>query len=486
MSRSTTRLGVSTSTVALGLLAASTTHASGFSTARFGFEHGHPMTDEPTAIYYNPSGLSLKPGIDIMADGAIAYRLASYTKSPDASDSPELAGQPLANTGEASLTNLAAAPFIGLRAGIPVSDDIDIGFGASFMVPFGGAAVWDQNDAWSNSGVAPGPVDGVQRWYSIHGTLRSLYVAGAFSISFSKLVHIGLSGGAALTQIDSLRARNGDGSNNLDTEGRAWFKGEKWNGHIGGGIMLTPLEGRLRIGASYQAPPGLGEQKLEGNLVTQLGGQISGRDVPAEMTQHLPDVFRLGVSYRFTDLELRAFADFQRWSLFADQCIAPTGQSCAVNADGSDAEGSTTIANLPRRWKDAGGVRVGASYWFGPEVELMGGLGYDSNAIPSKNLDPALTDFHDISVALGVKFQPIKQFGAMLGYTHLFYIPRDTTGESDNPRFQGTSTGPDAGGEYTQTIGVFHINVMGSFDPFTSSTAETAEARTESARATTR
>lgn len=477
MSRHPRSLALGASALA-ALFVSSTAGASGFSTARFGFEHGHPMTDEPSAIYYNPSGLAITPGIHIMADGAIAYRLASYTKAPDASDSPELMGSPApANSGEATLTNVAAAPMIGIGAGIPVSDDIDLGFGAGFFVPFGGAASWSQNDAWQDSTLAPGPVDGVQRWYSIHGTLRSMYISGAFSIGISKLVYIGVSGGVALNQIDTLRARNGDGTNNLGSEGRAWLDVSKANGHLGGGIMITPLDGKLRIGASYQAPPGFGEHKLEGNLVTQLGGQISGRDTQVELTQHLPDVFRLGLSYRFTDLELRAFADFQRWSLFKDQCIAPAGQKCEVNEDGSDVEGSASIANLPRRWKDAGGVRVGASYWFSPEVELMGGLGYDSNAIPAKYLDPALTDFQDVSVALGLKLQPIPQLGAMLGYTHLFYIPRDTTGESANPRFVGNSTGPDAGGEYTQTIGVFHVNVMASFDPFTAPANEQAQAQ---------
>ena len=71
-------------TAALACIAsASDAEASGFGTARFGGEHGHPMTDEPTAIYYNPAGITQKQGIHVMVDGAIAYRLASYTKSAD-------------------------------------------------------------------------------------------------------------------------------------------------------------------------------------------------------------------------------------------------------------------------------------------------------------------------------------------------------------------------------------------------------------------
>lgn len=458
-----------TATLACTIFAASTANASGFGTARFGGEHGHLMTDEPTAIYYNPAGITLKPGIDFMVDGAIAYRLASYTHTSDTEFDPADNPPGPANSGEATLTNVAAAPMLGITAGIPVSEDIDIGFGAGFFVPFGGAATWDQNDVWQDSTLAPGPVDGVQRWYSIHGTLRSMYVSGAFSIGISKLIHIGISGGVALNQIDSLRARNADGSNNLDTEGRAWLKAAKWTGHLGGGILFTPLDGKMRIGFSYQAPPGLGEQKLEGTLVTHLGGAIGGREEQVELTQHLPDTFRLGISYRFTDLELRLFGDFQRWSLFQDQCIAIAGEPCEVNERGEDINGTSSRANLPRRWKDAGGVRAGVSYWFAPEYEIMGGVGYDSNAIPGRFLDPALTDFNDISVAVGLKLQPIPQFGAMLGYTHLFYIPRDTNDialNATNEGFLGNSTGPDNRGEYTQTIGVFHVNVIGSFDPF--------------------
>ena len=37
--------------------------ASGFYVARFGGEHGHPTTDNLSAIYYNPAGLSLGLGL---------------------------------------------------------------------------------------------------------------------------------------------------------------------------------------------------------------------------------------------------------------------------------------------------------------------------------------------------------------------------------------------------------------------------------------
>src|SRR5688572_8894505 len=65
----------------LGLLAwNSTAHASGISTARFGGEHGHPTTDNATAIYYNPAGIALSKGTHIFVDATLALRWASYTR----------------------------------------------------------------------------------------------------------------------------------------------------------------------------------------------------------------------------------------------------------------------------------------------------------------------------------------------------------------------------------------------------------------------
>jgi long-chain fatty acid transport protein len=478
-----------------GLALSSSAGAAGFATARFGGEHGNPTTDNPTAIYYNPSGIALLPGINIFADGNIAYRLSSFTHNPPTSgpqDVPEPADAQGINNGEGTLTNIVAAPMLGLTLGIPLSDSVDLALGAGFFVPFGGTAVWDQNDAFENSAY-PGGLDGTQRWYSIHGTIRTIYISGAAAIGISDIVSIGLSLGVAQSTIDSLRARNSNGDNNVVNEGRAWLDAEKINFQMGGGIMITPLDGALRIGASYQAPPGLGEQALEGTLAKQLGNPtantVSGRDQAVEVHQHMPDIFRLGVQYRFSNpdrtpfAEVRASGDYQRWSLFQDQCIAPAGTPCEVNEDGSDGEGTTAVANLPRRWQDAGSVRVGGSYWVVPEVELFGGVGYDSNAIPDENLDPALMDFHDVSIGVGAKLKPIDMLAIAVSYTHFIYIPRDTTDKSVNDDFAGQSKGPDAGGEYTQTIGALNVNLQLHFDPFSPDDDEAEEAKGPAASA---
>ncbi len=134
------------------------------------------------------------------------------------------------------------------------------------------------------------------------------------------------------------------------------------------------------------------------------------------------------------------------------------------------------IINIPRSWTVGVGVRLGASYWVNEAVELYLGAGYDSNAIPDETLEPALIDVDDISVGGGGRFSITDWWALSLGYTKIFYLPRDTAGLSktaDPP--DPKSLGPDSGGEYRQAIGVVNLNMQWSFDPFASTPDEDSE-----------
>jgi long-chain fatty acid transport protein len=471
-------------TITAALACASTNAwASGLGTARFGGEHGTPMDTNPTALFYNPGAIGASKGLDIYADGNFAWRVASYERAtqagcepgadPDAckaqspNEVPEPADAIGANNGEASLFNFAAAPFLGGTLRIPIGDDFGIAFGAGFFVPFGGTSSWSTNEAFDGSAKYPGAVDGVQRWWAIDGYLRALYVSGAVAFSMFDFVHIGISGGIALSQVDTIRARVlGTNNNDLAQEGRAWLQASGVNGQVGGGVLLTPLDGKLRIGASYQAPAGITEAVMNGYLKKVDGstGQVSGADQIVEFHTVWPDTFRLGVALNIIDaLELRLHGEVQRWSLLDDQCIAIEGTPCEIDEAGKDVNGNVA-ANIPRRWQDGFAVRAGASYWFLPEVEGMVGVGYDSSAIPDEVLDPSILDFHDISVALAARFQIVEVFAAQIGYTQFFYVPRDTTGKFEH--LQSPSNNPSSAGKYSQAIGVINVGAEVTFDVF--------------------
>jgi len=192
--RSGKALGV---TVALGLgLSATPAWASGFSTARFGGEHGHATTDNPTALYYNPAALTNAKGTRLFVEGALVVRLASYERPEGLSTNNALSEDlaPGANSGTARLRNVLGSPMAA------VSSD----FGTKFMVgalglyfPFGGQSTWGRNNAYADSADFPGAVNGPQRWHTIDGTLRAMYITGSLAFKIEKIgLSIGLSGSA--------------------------------------------------------------------------------------------------------------------------------------------------------------------------------------------------------------------------------------------------------------------------------------------------
>src|SRR5262245_45104378 len=77
--------------------------ASGFATARFGGEHGYVVTENPTALYYNPAGLAESEGTHIWVEYDLALRSAGYQHKKAKTDLDEPKGGEGANFGTGTL-----------------------------------------------------------------------------------------------------------------------------------------------------------------------------------------------------------------------------------------------------------------------------------------------------------------------------------------------------------------------------------------------
>ncbi|HVU01516.1 MAG TPA: outer membrane protein transport protein [Polyangiaceae bacterium] len=428
--------------------------AAGLTVARFGAEHGHPMTTEPTAVYYNPSGIADSEGGHVFGDVTLAFRRASYEHARASTDATDPTGAEGANTGRATLSNVIAEPFVGATYRIQ-----RFALGAAFYTPFGGQNSWDENGAYRGNATAPGAVDGVQRWYAISGVLRSSYFTLATAYSFGP-VSVGVSANLIQTVADTVQARNSNGGDDVRTEGRAWLDAHSWDPSLGLGVTVTPLRDKstLRLGLSYQSQPNLGGGIVtKGTLHTSFAGRRADSDV--RFTTDLPDVLRAGVAYRpREDVEVRLFGDYQRWSVLDHQCIYLASSRCNLNPDGSAQPGSAVILNFVRNWHDTFGVRAGGSYWMDPRLELLAGVGYTSKAVPDSTLEPALLDFDAVSASAGAVFAYLGPVRIATTYTHVFYLPRDTTGRSLHPTFAAPSNSPDSSGKYTLALDLLNVN----------------------------
>ena len=478
----------------LGVLGSSTAYAAGIAVARFGGEHGHPTTDNVTGIYYNPAGLVLNRGTHIFIDGTYAIRNVTFTRPasaigaytlPDGTQQQlSIEGAEAANSGEATLSNMAAVPFLGFSSDFGTDW---MAAGLAFYAPFGGSSSWDKDDSFEGDTMFPGAVDGSQRWFSINGTIRSLYLtaATAFQIDEADL-SLGFSVSGIKSDINTVRARNADGSDRMvmdpDSlaleEGRAHVNASGMQIGFGVGAIWQPLPDKLWLGFSYTSKPNVaGGMELDGELTTVFGTQKEAETTDVTVTQDMPDIFRFGARLRPSDsIELRMFGDYTRWSALEVQCILTKGseQNCDYS-NTEDAlnnpEGVESTAPQPpnqavgRFWQDSFGVRLGGSYWFTDNVEAYLGAGYDSSAVPVEMVDPALFDMDKMTGSIGTRWQALESLGLALTYTQVFYFEVDTDGQGITDQFSEASKlkQPSNDGVYNQSVSVINFYTDISF-----------------------
>lgn len=470
--------------------------ASGFASARFGGERGNPTETNPTTIYYNPAGIGMSTGFQLMGDVNLVWRTASYDRPESAIDEETiLPGRSddlneairNANSGVGDLNNLIYTPFFGVSYNFR-EQGLPLAIGAAFFAPFGGQAEWNRPGGDDR---LPGSGDGPQRWFTIDGSIRTLAFAGNVAYHIEPIrLSLGATFNYYLSDMDTIRARNrmgedyvlsaehaatGGSDDDPIAEGRAWVVADSTDFGLGLGALWEPIEDKLWVGFSWQSRPNFdGNMEFEGDLTQILGDASSDEVYHMKATQQLPDIWRLGVRYRVDErLELRAFGDLTRWSAFKEQCLVDTEvlrdsdlrEFCRTRADGSPVTQASGqfLTVIPRRWHDAFGVRIGASYWFKPEVELQLGLGYDGNAVPDRTLEPALIDANKFSLSVGTQIDVLDSLALTFTLTNIFFVERDTRGVESADTFALPSRQPNSSGVYNQNYLLFGTNIAWAF-----------------------
>ena len=452
--------------------------AGGFATARFGGEAGHPTTASPTAIYFNPAGLALGTGTRIYVEGLIASHTVRYVRpaaaidnlvSSGAAESGTPAAAVSANSGPAELAGIVAAPFLGVVSDLGIAN---LGVGLAFYVPFGGEAKWDDNPAYEGSQLYPGALDGVQRWAIIDGSLRSYYLsaAAAYTIPGPRL-SFGASLNLVKNEINFLRARttsatdNMVGANGTVIEGRSLIEAHDYTYALGVGAVWQPAA-NLWLGLSYQSQPGFGTTAMRGELTNKFGA-TAVEVTPIDFEQALPDIVRLGASYRLGQSELRFAADYTRWSKFDKQCLLATssGANCSLTESGAMADdGAGVIINVQRDFTDTFSVRVGGSHRFHADLEVGGSVTYDSNAIPDATLDASIIDMNKLVFQAGANYAVTRELSLSLTLGKVVYFerevaPRERDADGDPLTFAAPSRNPDGAGTYEQSISMVLLGV---------------------------
>lgn len=421
--------------------------------ARFSGEHGHPTTDNPTALYFNPAALRGQR-VELFVDGLLGLRRVTYTRSAQPTDVADPSDAQGANVGRAKLQNWLASPSLWLV--VPVTARLVLGGGV--FTPFGGPISWDEREGFE-SAPYPGPVDGVSRFHAIEGLSITTYGSLGGSYALTDTWRVGLAVNGMYTTVEDVRAwssgRNGvigEGRSLLDVDGVSWG--------LGAGVFYEGERRDFRAGLSYQSRPNVaGGMKLGGRLSNNIGGPSSA-DV--KLHQDLPDVVRAAVAYQpRPDVELRASLAWERWSAFDRQCVTQGGAACTITADGGQPDGGGVLQNVPRQFQDAIEARAGASVWTSRRVELFSGVGVMSRAVPDETLEAGLPDFFGVTFSLGSRLRISDALSVAGSLSHIVSPSRDA--RSNLQGYALPSKLPDASGHYTQSMSYANLNVSWRF-----------------------
>jgi len=403
------------------LFTASTSFAAGFRLPEAGAKAmgmGFAFTgqaDDPSAIYFNPAGLTQLKGQNVMVG-------VSYVRE----NGNEFTGTtPVDNT-----TAIKHESQKDLNFFIPnmyytkTNASTGFAYGVGIFSPFGLGQEYGNGDT------------SIFRNQITKIDLMTIVVNPtiAFKVNEFLSVGVGIDWMYGKAELAKTAVVPGVGNiYNLDLDG----DGDAWGYNFG--LLLKP-SANLRIGANYRSPFNLkmkdGDVEIRninstvpfippGVTAAQVFGGTSF-DTKGNATIGMPATFALGVSYTMDKLTVNADADWTFWHSFSSLPIDIKDNKGALLPD----------SNAPKNWKDVVAVRLGAEYRVTDPLALRAGFVYDPSPVPAATLGPELPDSDRLNymVGAGYKIGKVTIDGALM------YIDKKDRTVS-NPQFNGTWIG---------------------------------------------
>lgn len=376
------------------------------------------IADDPTALHFNPAGIALLPGLDIMVGGEFVKAPRTYTpKSAFCDANPgDAACQPQSPTAP-----IRPLPTMGFATrlhdeGVPSR----LAFGVGFWNTFGGQLFYKDN--------LPGTVKSTRN--------AVLEVVPGIGYQVDDVLAIGAAFRLGIGLFDSQVSQRPQ-----DAELSA--SGVGAGGTLG--VMVTPTDA-LRIGAYYRTS--LTVTTNGSGVVHQASGDL---DVDIEFKQQWPQQAGLALAFKPMDkLTLAGQFDWDGWSIVNE--IKPTFKGNPS---------LTEQAAIPTDWQDSYQIHLGAQYAASDNLELRGGWTYDSMAVTKRFMEREFLDGNSMFFALGVSVRFLQNWRVDTAFE---IGPGGTTTVPDNsadvmgwPARANVSPGDHSGELYTLELALQYL-----------------------------
>jgi long-chain fatty acid transport protein len=362
--------------------------------------------DNPSAIHYNPAGISQLEGHQL--------RLGAYgLYFNPAFEAPK--GQANADKRYEIEEKDALAPQFYYTYGIP---DTPVTFGLGAYAPHGAAVAWPQD-----TGFRTVAIESELEYLRLNPVL-SLEIKPGLSLAVGAMFD-----DASLYTNQGLRRPVRPLLNYFEFEGDATAQGY----NLG---LLWQINEQWSVGATYRSGTTM---RFDGQTTILNFPTITREtEVPADMTLEFPYTAVLGVSYRPTDQWNFEFnADYSNWSSISDTIIYQR-----------EKPPFPVRQNIPVKlgFKDSWLLKFGATRHFNHGWYASAGYLFNENSVLSEYYSPTVADLdrHFFTVGIGRQWS---RYTVDFGYQYGFAPAREVTG-SKPPSQPGNFAGQNGNGTY--------------------------------------
>lgn len=361
--------------------------------------------DNPSAIHYNPAGLTQLKGQHL--------RVGIYALHFDPSFRPP-PGAPNAGITYGIKSKDAIAPQLYYAYGLP---DSPVSVGLGVYAPHGAGVEWPQTTGF--------------RAVATEGELSYLRINPV--IAFELRPGLSLAAGVMIDK-GEIFLEQGLLRTQLPFDNVFRFEGDDTSAAFNLGL-LWEINEQFTLGATFRSGTTL---DFKGNTRLQQQPFIGPTQLPARARFEFPYTAVLGLSYRPNeDWNIEFNADYSNWSSIDDVTIQQSGTPPFP-----------VQQNIPvtLRWKDSWMFKLGVTRYFDDGWHASAGYLFNENSVPSAFYTPTVADLdrHFLTLGVGRKWDDYQ-----LDLTYQFgFAPDRTVSGSKPPSTPGRFVGQNADGTY--------------------------------------
>ena len=351
------------------------------------------QADNPSAVWYNPAGITQLDGTRI-AGGIIAIAPLMEHENTD---------------GTIDVSKRAIFLPLQLFATHKMNDTISLGLGITS--PFGLSTNWAATSSTSNVATFS-KIETIDINPTIAYKVTDA-LSLAIGIDYMKLQ-------ATMEKIERvvLPGPVDLGNHNFRLKG----DGAGWGANAA--IKFRQSE-KLDIGLTYRS-----RIKVDVDGTAELTGGPAATSGSASTAITLPDLIQAGLSYKASDrLTINADLDYTMWSTY-DRLVITSSQSLFN-------------ATEEKGWKNVWALRIGGQYKLSDQWKLRAGYVYDQNPVPADRLETSLPDSDRQGITIGGGYT-IGNVTVDAAYMYLKFKDRSIT----NSTAGGTTVVPSLNGNY--------------------------------------